>query len=164
MLLDNPSDQPRGNVGMDALEGILVRCGSEWKVGSRDGHFGLEERVPLGVQEAADAIIATPGHAGGPLSEAWHAAFGVNPDYEKAYAKSVKAVEAAAVPVVSPTNATATLGTVISQLRSQGDWKLVMTREHADHATQQVAVQRADTMLPLVSRDCLRSSWSRYAR
>ncbi len=74
------------------------------------------------------------------LAEAWQAAFGVNPDFEKAYAKSIKAVEAAAIPVVSPTNASATLGTVVGQMRQQGDWNLDMSREHATHTRSHVVL------------------------
>lgn len=124
----------------DELEGILLAGGSLWKVGQRGGFAGLERRVPEGVQVAAEAAIAVPGNAGSLLSEAWHAAFGLNPDYEKAYAKSIKAVEAAAIPVVSPNHTGATLGTVIGQMRADGDWALAMTREHPTHTTAQVVI------------------------
>lgn len=123
VVYDNSTSGSRRRFN-DDLEEVLVAGGSLWTVGDRDGLVGLERRVPEGVQAAAVAAMATPGNAGSLLSEAWHAAFGINPDYEKAYSKAVKAVEAAAVPVVSPSHATATLGTVITQLRNQGDWKL----------------------------------------
>lgn len=122
------------------LEDILAVGGSAWRVGVRDGQAGLERRVAASVQEAADAAMSIPGHAGTLLSEGWHAAFGRNPDYELAYAKAVKAVEAAVIPVVSPTNRTATLGTVISQMRDQGDWSLHLTREHDTHPTKVVVL------------------------
>ncbi len=125
---------------LESLDSVLEAGGSRWKVGTRSGVVGLEERVPRGVQEAADAAIAHPGHAGELLSEAWHAAFGVAPDFEKAYSKSIKAVEAAAIPVVSPNHIGATLGTVLGQMRADGNWKLDMTREHSTHTTQQVVL------------------------
>lgn len=133
----------RGYSGQDdlaALEKILADAGSEWRVGQREGHASLERRVPSGVSDAVEAVVLTPGHAGGLLGEAWNAAFGRNPDYEKAYSKAIKAVEAAAIPVVSPSNGAATLGTVIAQMRQQGDWKLAVTREHGTHSTQQVVL------------------------
>ena len=128
------------------LDAILASGGSKWKVGMRDGVAGLEERVPQGVQDAAEAVMAKPGHAGKLLSEAWHAAFGINPDPERAYAKAIKAVEAAAIPVVSPKNKDATLGTVVAQMRQQGDWKLELTREHKTHTTQQVVLGMAQAL------------------
>jgi hypothetical protein len=123
---------------LNALNSVLKAGGSRWKVGTRSGSAGLEERVPRGVQEAADAAIAHPGHAGDLLSEAWHAAFGVAPDFEKAYAKSIKAVEAAAIPLVSPKNTMATLGTVLTDIKNQKDWKLEMSREHPGALTKDV--------------------------
>lgn len=87
----------------EGVDRILREGGSKWKVGLRDGVPGLETRVPAGVQDAADAVISTPGHAGSLLSEAWHAVFGVNPKPELGYRQAVLAVEAAAIPVVIPT-------------------------------------------------------------
>lgn len=78
---------------LSELEEILLDCGSEWKVGTRDGFAGLEKRVPEGVQTAADAAMATPGHAGTLLSEAWHAVYGVNPKPEAGYRQAVLAIE-----------------------------------------------------------------------
>ncbi|HEY9324394.1 MAG TPA: hypothetical protein VIP50_05655 [Agromyces sp.] len=129
-----------------ALETVLARGSSMWKVGSRDGAPGLERRVPQGVQDAADAVMAQPGDAGRLLSEAWHAAFGINPDYEKAYSKAVKAVEAAIIPVVSPKNASATLGTVLGQMRGDGDWGLDMTKEHTTHTGAHVVLGMAQAL------------------
>ncbi|MBX9151808.1 hypothetical protein HCG77_28960 [Rhodococcus qingshengii] len=109
---------------------MLVEAGSAWKVGVRAGRLGLEKRVPEGVQVAAESTFAITGNAGRQLAEAWAAAFGVDPDPSKAYSRAVKAVEDAAIPVVSPLNGNATLGTVIRDIENQGDHKLPMTREH----------------------------------
>jgi hypothetical protein len=143
LIFDNATNTKRGN---DDLDGILAAGGSLWKVGERDGVPGLERRVPEGVQVAAETLMVAPGHPGLLLSEAWHAVFGLNPDFEKAYAKSIKAVEAAVIPIVSPTNALATLGTVISQMGSEGDWRLAMSREHTTHRTQQVVLSTAQAL------------------
>lgn len=48
----------------EILEEILLSHGSAWKVGTREGHPGLERRVPLGVQEAAEHVMANSSHAG----------------------------------------------------------------------------------------------------
>lgn len=133
----------RGNTEAGAaklaeLEELLRRCSSAWTVGTRDGFPGLERRVPEGVQLAADAAMATPGHAGTLLSEAWHAAYGVSPNPEVAYSKAVLAVEAAAVPVVSASNPGATLGTVFAQMRDQGNWGLDIVKQHPEYPTNKV--------------------------
>jgi hypothetical protein len=63
------------------------------------------------------------------LTSAWNHAFGRNPDPSRAYAESIKAVEAAAIPVVSPNNSKATLGTVLGDLKAAPQkWQLVLSR------------------------------------
>lgn len=110
--------------GQKSLEMYLRAGGSEWRVGTRAGDPGLEKRVPQGVADAVDAIVATSATAGALLSEAWHAAYGRNPDPEEAYEKAIKAVEEAGAEAVLPKNAKATLGTMIAAVRDQGDWSL----------------------------------------
>ncbi|MWV57429.1 hypothetical protein [Rathayibacter sp. VKM Ac-2754] len=128
------------------LDGLLTSAGSEWTVGARDGYAGLEKRVPEGVRRAADAAMSSAGHAGPLLSESWSSAFGVNPDYERAYSKAVKAVEAASIPVVMPTNRTATLGTVVGQMRADGDWGLELSREHPADTSTRTVLAMAQTL------------------
>lgn len=118
--------------GSQEIERVLRDGGSKWKVGTRDGVPGLEERVPAGVQDAADSIMSTPGQPGQLLSEAWHSAFGVSPDAEEAYEKAIKAVEEAGVLAVSPKNKVATLGTMVRDMKAQGDWKLPLGSPEAD--------------------------------
>ncbi|KQQ68445.1 hypothetical protein [Microbacterium sp. Leaf320] len=125
----------QGEDGNEELEELLRDGGSKWRVGVRRGEAGLEERVAQGVAEAAESVMATPGHAGELLSAAWHSAFGVSPDPERAYSKAIKAVEAAAIPVVSPNNTSATLGSVLAQMRDQRDWKLELTREESTNSS-----------------------------
>ena len=52
----------------EALEEVLERNGSKWRVGVRNGHAGLEERVPQGVIDVAEDVMRTPGPAGELLS------------------------------------------------------------------------------------------------
>jgi hypothetical protein len=111
------------------LNTILEESGSSWKVGTRAGVSGLIRRVPEGVQFAIDETISSGGHAGQRLAEAWGAAFGIDPDPSRAYSLAVKAVEDAAVPVVSPKDTSATLGKINSQIRNTGDWSLPLQRE-----------------------------------
>jgi hypothetical protein len=111
------------------LETVLHESGSLWKVGTRSGVPGLVRRVPEGVQTAVDGTISSSGHAGIRLSEAWAAAFGIAPDPSRAYSLAVKAVEDAAIPVISPNDTTATLGKINSQMRNTGNWGLPLARE-----------------------------------
>lgn len=114
------------------IERILRDGGSMWKVGIRNGVPGLEERVPQGVQDAADAVMSSSHSAGTILSEAWHAAFGRSPDAEEAYEKAIKAVEEAGAHIVTPNNKKATLGTMVRDMKAQKDWKLDLPTLDAD--------------------------------
>lgn len=130
VIMDTNSGRPAEN--HTRLDEILRDGGSKWKVGVRNGVPGLEARVPQGVQDSAEAIMSSKGSAGTLLSEAWHAAFGVSPDTEEAYEKAIKAVEEAGASVVSPKNGKATLGTMIRDMKAQGDWKLDLPTADAD--------------------------------
>lgn len=123
---------------LQLLNAILEAGGSRWKVGGRRGVPGLELRVPEGVQHAADTAMATPGHAGDLLSNAWHAAFGVSPNPVSAYTNAVLAVEAAAIPVVIPSDSGATLGKVFAVMRDQKNWGLEIVKQHNDYPTNEV--------------------------
>ncbi|MBM7503766.1 hypothetical protein ACFPER_09795 [Agromyces aurantiacus] len=123
----------------ERLEALLRAGGSEWRVGRRTGNAGLERRVPQGVVDAAEAVMATSSTAGALLSEAWHAAFGRSPNPEEAYEKAIKAVEEAGASVVSPRNGRATLGTMIRDMESQGNWVLPLS---TSESTVPVAMAR----------------------
>lgn len=116
----------------DVLEAVLTRTKSAWTVGERLGRPGLVRRVPEGVQAAVDDVMTRAGQAGIRLAKAWEELYGLSPDASRAYGLAVKAVEDAAIPVVSSTNAKATLGTVIAQMEQQGDWSLPLDREHGN--------------------------------
>lgn len=121
-----------GHGAPDVLDGVLQRSRSLYQVGTRAGRSGLTRRVPLGVKENADALFATSGQAGIRLAKAWEALYGVNPDSSKSYGLAIKAVEDVAIPLISPKNSRATLGTLINQMRDQKDWSLPMLREQDD--------------------------------
>lgn len=123
-----------------SLDRILSDGGSKWKIGTRDGLPGLEQRVPEGVQLNAEQAMNTPGNAGKLLAEAWHATYGINPNPELGYSKAVKAVEAAARPLVSPKNATATLGNIVGQMRADKDWDMVLIKKHPQNPTDKVLI------------------------
>ena len=131
------------NPSIDSLEEVLMRCKSAYTVGTRMGRPGLVARVPVGVQLAADAVMNRSAKAGVRLAKAWEALYGIEPRPSEAYRLAIQAVEDAAIPIVSPTNAKATLGTVLAQLESQGDWALPMAREHDKAPTTGLVVDMA---------------------
>lgn len=124
----------------EALNGILSRCNSAWTVGERAGRRGLVRRVPEGVQVAADAVMGRAGRAGVRLAKAWEALYGLAPNPSQAYSLAIKSIEDATVPIVSPNNSRATLGTVIGQITADADWKLPMVREPAASPTKEVVL------------------------
>jgi hypothetical protein len=117
-----------------ALDKILASMRSAWVVGERMGGFGLVERVPAGVKTAADDVIANSGAAGRLLGRAWAEVHDFEASDSAAYADAVRAVETAVIAVVEPNNSTATLGTVIGKMTTDGDWRLPW-RERTDHPT-----------------------------
>src|SRR5438552_18019028 len=99
------------------------------------GHRGYREIRTLQRRTTSEAISAleqlsrNAPDAARHLTSAWNHAFGRSPDPSRAYAEAIKAVEAAAIPVISPNNAKATLGTVIGDLKSAPQkCQLVLTR------------------------------------
>jgi len=107
------------------LERILESGGSSWRL--NDEMSGLERRVPEAVlaafrQAVSDAETKSTS-AAEHLATGWKAAYGLTPDASKAYGEAVRALEAAARPLVEPNNSKATLGTIIGTMRSNaGGW------------------------------------------
>lgn len=124
----------------DKLEEILTRCKSAWTVGTCSGKRGLARRVPLGVQVGAGSVIERAGRAGKHLAKAWENLYGIQHNISEAYRLAILAVEDAAIPRISPYNGRATLGTVLRDLESQGDWSLPMTREHEKAPSKDVLI------------------------
>lgn len=125
LLLSEDEDRNYNYAMAHELEGLLVLGGSLWRVSS-DGK-SLEQRVDQTVTDAA-AMLATQETSSAPhLSAAWQNCRGRYPNPSRAYSESIKAVEAAAIPLVSPRNARATLGTIIRDLEaSQAQWQLAI--------------------------------------
>jgi hypothetical protein len=77
----------------------------------------LQRRTTVAASCAASLQTTMRDEAGEHLDDAWKAAFGRDPNPSVAYSQAIKAVEAAAIPVVTPSDSLATLGRVIGQLR-----------------------------------------------
>jgi hypothetical protein len=108
------------------LDRILELGGSAYKVNS--GRSGLVRRVDHTVDAAAkQAFDSGPLLAGDFLRGAWQHVYGMTPDPNTAYREAVRAIEQAFVPVVSPNNTRASLGTVVRDLRNQlAKWELLL--------------------------------------
>lgn len=114
----------------ETLDGLLDEGGSAYRVS--DDLLSLERRVDSSVAEAVRATRATATKAGRRaaathLAEAWGKAYGLKPDPGIAYREAVRAVEAAAIPLVLPADPLPTLGKVLASLRQgAAKWELVI--------------------------------------
>lgn len=105
---------------------ILIESGSKWHAVEQGSYKAtLEERVE---QAAADAMTLSiedvSNNSSALLKSAWSDAFGRDPSASDAYTNAVKAMEAAAGPVLTPNNTSATLGHMIGELRANPTrWK-----------------------------------------
>jgi hypothetical protein len=100
---------------------LLRLGGSAWEISdNEDGSFSLSRRAVGPVRESLESVRpSTRAHQH--LVKAWNHLAGRNPDESTAYREAIKAVEAAAKPVILPDNDLATLGQMIAALRDKGD-------------------------------------------
>lgn len=116
---------------------IFEDSGSAWKVAiDDDGDMCLQQRVS---QEISDRYESVTRRAGERASEhlriAWYELYGREPDPTEAYEHAVKAVEAAARPVLAPDDENATLTKMTANLRdAQHKWSVEMASD-AKHTT-----------------------------
>lgn len=111
------------------LEELFIDGGSLYTVDL--ANHCLTRRVDATVAEAfAFTVKATDPTAADHLRTAWAAAYGLDPDPDKAFHEAVRAVETIACPLVQPkhaANGKATFGTVLGELRNAGQvWQLVL--------------------------------------
>ena len=116
------------NPQVGALQQILDRSGSAWTIGfDEDGKFCLQRRVDDTAEEAGRREMEYSGSGAEHLRAAWHNVYGRNPDPSKAYSEAIRAVEAAAHLIVTPTDEKPTLGKMISAMRSKPEkWMTVI--------------------------------------
>lgn len=102
---------------LTSLEIMLEGAGSAWRdVGGDPPH--LEKRVPDEVRDRY-LLTARQGRPAEHLRQAWKKMYGRDPDPSSAYREAVRAVEAAATPVILPDDANATLGKMIGAIRDK---------------------------------------------
>lgn len=122
------------------LRQVLTEGRSRWTVGTKvDGIYGLVARVPEGVQQAAEALMDADDVPGRLLARAWSAVHDLDPADSAAYSFAVRAVEAAALPVLGLTKDTATIGDVVRAIeRKDATWRLPFKREHTEYPSREV--------------------------
>ena len=109
------------------LEVILEEGGSAWSVTRRGDTWGLEERVPEAARAQAEKAMGLVGRSSRYLGEAWVRTYGRDRDPSMAYREAVRAVEAAAKPIVTPDDEMATLGKMIVAIRdAPHKWEVVL--------------------------------------
>ncbi|MDX6717117.1 MAG: hypothetical protein QOH30_3675 [Baekduia sp.] len=110
------------------LADILGQGGSFWEVtdADEDDRYRLTRRDLAGTREAIAALPAGD-RAADMLRSAWVKIASREPDASGAYDLAVKAVEAAAHPVVSPKREKATLGSMLGDMRAHPQkWSFVL--------------------------------------
>ncbi|MFJ2568294.1 hypothetical protein ACIO02_36160 [Streptomyces sp. NPDC087568] len=113
------SELEPGSTECRSLESVLEEAASAWRVGLVAGKPGLVERIDATVQLAAESTATLDARAGRLLADAWKHAFSMQRDPSAAYRYAVRAVEAAAAPVISPKDTLPTLGKMISAFRDK---------------------------------------------
>lgn len=101
------------------LEQMLHESSSLYTIG-RDGSGmrELQRRVSAETRSAVEGAAPAGTRAAEYLARAWSHVYGRSPDASAGFLAAVKAVEAAAIPVVQPSHAAATLGTVIGEMNA----------------------------------------------
>ena len=109
-----------------SLNAILASSGSIYRVMTDSTPPYLDRRVAPEIQQVVGQLSAR-GRAGEHVGLAWKALYGRKPDPSAGYREAIKAVEAAAIPIISPANDRATLGTVIADIRNAPDkWEVTL--------------------------------------
>lgn len=122
------------------LKQILSEGGSLWKVDFREDRWVLERRVEATVAGAAQSAMRR-GRAGELLSRAWGEMYGREPNPSAAYRDAVRAVEAAAQPIVLPKDPKATLGKIIPAMRdAPAKWRVVLQPDGIDPVDAVIAM------------------------
>lgn len=111
------TDQSWGFAGRLALQDLLTQAGSVWAVSA--DFSSLQKRVAPELTSLVSEIVSGEGSAAQHLTRAWSELYGRSPDPSKACAEAIKAMEAAAAPVISPENLKATLGTINADIRAK---------------------------------------------
>ncbi|MFI5035943.1 MAG: hypothetical protein ACHQFZ_07050 [Acidimicrobiales bacterium] len=100
-----------------SLDNILDQGGSVWTVDwATWGQQHLERKVDATSKILVSSAAPADSMASVHLEKAWEYLYRLSPIPDKCFDESVKAVEAAAIPIVCPSNTKATLGVIIADM------------------------------------------------
>jgi hypothetical protein len=112
----------------EELDKLLEEAGSAYKVDTATQPPALIRRVDVTIEAAAKLAMEQKEAPSALLRLAWNTTYGLRPNPSDGYRQAVRAVEAAAIPVVLPNDGGATLGKVIGTIRGGADrWQLSFT-------------------------------------
>lgn len=95
--------------------------------------YRIARRLPLGVEDSGtDAVERSSEEAGRHLIKAWSAMRSLTPDTSLVMTEAIRAVEAAAGPVVIPKDKQQRLGKIVQTLKARETWRLVLRRRDDD--------------------------------
>jgi hypothetical protein len=95
--------------------------------------YRVTRRLPLGVEDSGtDAVDRSSEEAGRHLIKAWSAMRSLTPDTSLVMTEAIRAVEAAAGPVVIPKDKQQRLGKIVQTLKARETWGLVLRRRDDD--------------------------------
>lgn len=122
-----------------SLEKVLRLGSSNWRVVGDHLEARVDDTVREAVERARQETASTSAsiHLGG----AWIACYGRSSKPGLAYSESIKAVEAAAAPAISPKDLKATLGTMLGQLRPTAAlWRFAIAPHAMDPVISAMAI------------------------
>lgn len=120
------------------LREVLEDGGSVWTVSSDSK--ALLRTVQPEMQAIYDGASAESDAVSLELRTAWGHAFGLHPDESDAWDHAIKAVEEALCPYVLPNDSSRTLGKVIGNLKTNGNWHSWIRGKHDSKSTEAVVV------------------------
>lgn len=103
---------------IEGLNTIIQNGGSKWRIVVSGNQARMESRVDAAMHSAYDKLSMSKEDYAKHLKEAWLSCFGRDPNPSAVYTSAIKAVEAAAWPVISPKDSKATLGTILGAFDS----------------------------------------------
>jgi hypothetical protein len=122
-----PQHQRTADTMAAELDVILKTAGSVWEVVPTDDDGYQLARRAVGPVRAAVADLPPDTRAAQHLTTAWNRLSGREPDASLAYREAIRAVEAAAKPVLTPNDERATLGKMIAAIKNKPDkWTVTL--------------------------------------
>lgn len=110
-------------------------------VEGEDGSYRIARRLPLGVEESGVSAVDSASEAAGRhLTKAWMSVRSLTPDTSLAMTEAIRAVEAAAAPVVLPKDKRQQLSKIVQALKERKSWTLVLEQRDDGYPNQHLVL------------------------